>query len=108
MILDDVIEMLSNELAGELKSNEIEIIKRYVQMALVYGLEQQIPVHKKRIEMLDKNNNIIKKFDRLVDAVEFCKDYKKLKSNTNTMKSNIWKTLNNQRNISYGYHWKYA
>ena len=108
MTIDDSIKMLSEELRIEICKGNFDAIEKYIQIALVVGLEQPKVSHNKRIIMLDKNNNVISKFDRLVDAANFCKSYKELKSKIQTIYIEIWKTLNDKKNTSYGYHWKYA
>jgi hypothetical protein len=76
-------------------------------MAIVVGLEQPLVSHKKRIQMLDLNGNIISKFDRVIDAAQFVKKYKSLKTQIDTIKIEIWRTLTNKKHKTYGYHWKY-
>ena len=107
MIIQEAIDHLSYELEIEVKKGNFEAIKGYIQMAIVVGLEQPLVSHKKRIQMLDKGGNIINKFVRVIDAAQFVKKYKKLKSDIKVIKVQIWRTLTHKLNTCYGYHWKY-
>ncbi len=107
MIIQEAIDHLSHELEIEVKKGNFEAIKYYIQMAIVVGLEQPLVSHKKRIQMLDKNGNIINKFDRAVDAAQFVKKYKKLKPELKVIKVQIWRTLTHKLNTCYGYYFKY-
>lgn len=107
MEIDKVLSKLTEELTIEVHNRNYDAIRIYLQYALVIGLEQPIVTYSKTILMLDENNNLIKTFDRLIDAAAFVKDYKKLKTKKQTISIEIWRTLNNKKNTSYGYHWKY-
>ena len=55
----------------------------------------------KCIQMLDKNNNILKTFNSLTEAAHF------LNKNKKAACSNISKCLNRYRKSAYGYNWKF-
>ena len=55
----------------------------------------------KRIQMLDKNNNILKTFNSLKEAAQF------LNKNKTTAHSNISKCLHGKRKSAYRYKWKF-
>ena len=55
----------------------------------------------KRIQMLDKNNNILKTFNSLKEAAQF------LNKNKTTANSNISSCLHGKSMSAYGYKWKF-
>ena len=55
----------------------------------------------KRIQMLDKNNNILKTFNSLKEAAQF------LNKNKTTANSNISSCLHGKSKSAYGYKWKF-
>ena len=55
----------------------------------------------KRIQMLDKNNNILKTFNSLKEAAQF------LNKNKTTANSNISSCLHGKRKSAYRYKWKF-
>ena len=55
----------------------------------------------KRIQMLDKNNNILKTFNSLKEAAQF------LNKNKTTASSGISKCLHGRKKSAYGYKWKF-
>ena len=57
--------------------------------------------HCKRIQMLDKNNNILKTFNSLKEAAQF------LNKNKTTANSNISSCLHGKSKSAYGYKWKF-
>ena len=57
--------------------------------------------HCKRIQMLDKNNNILKTFNSLKEAAQF------LNKNKTTASSGISKCLHGKSKSAYGYKWKF-
>lgn len=62
--------------------------------------ENDEPILNKKIAMVDKNtNNIIKKFDNVIEANEY---FNKNKENTN-----IYSCLRGKTKTAYGYIWKY-
>ena len=57
--------------------------------------------HCKCIQMLDKNNNILKTFNSLKEAAQF------LNKNKTTANSNISSCLHGKSKSAYGYKWKF-
>lgn len=107
MEINEVIIKLTSELEDEVRKGNYKVIKSYIQMAIVVGLEQPLIVNKRVIQMIDSGANLIKEFDRIIDAVQFVKKYKKLKGKKQTIYTNLWRSLTNKKHTSYGYHWRY-
>lgn len=104
---DKVIDKLSNELSELLQNNNVELIKKYIQYAVVYGLEQRAIFKSKKLLMLDNFGTCIKEFDRLKDAVEYIYELKQYNSKKNTIERQICSVVKGKRNTTYGFHWKY-
>ena len=67
-----------------------------------FGGENQ---YAKSIYQIDDDNNILKKWNSIIEASLF---YKPSKTKLNTAIGNIWKSLNGIQKTAYGFIWRYA
>ena len=102
-----VINRLSEELRLQINHGNLMAINDYIQMAVTYGLEQRAIFKSSELLMIDDNNNIIKRFDRLKDAADYIIKSKKFNSNFTTIQRQLSKVIKGERNIAYNYHWRY-
>jgi hypothetical protein len=102
------VNKLSKELSIKLGcENNLDIIRLYVNMALVIGLEQKALIVKPELQMISTTGNVIKEFPRLKDAISYIYELKRKKTQKSTIKVHIGKVIRGAKPTAYGYLWKY-
>ena len=108
---DDILNMYKNGMTGAeiCKSIGCErgVVQRYLKGFDINPFENAINRTKKKVFMLDKNNNqILNSFNSYSDAAQWLIDNNYSIANKSTIRTNIGRVVEGKRKTCYGFIWR--